>query len=134
MTNQRKNVSLISEKKLEHVLTSYLITKEWWVRKLHGNVYQTGLPDLLVGRRRDGKLMLIEVKALKKEKRYTQLDLLDALRGPQVGSVLMLAKIRAAIYVIGGSSKGWLVAQAPFDPIQTLSSLSLEELYEVLNR
>jgi len=122
------------EKRYGNELSSFLIAKNWWIRKLHGNLYQRGLPDFLTARKKDGKLMLIEMKAIKPKNECYQLDLLDVLEGPQVGNVLMLAKIRAAIWIIAGSPQGWFAIHAPFKQAEKIYPLSIEELYDELNK
>lgn len=122
------------EKRYGNELSSFLIAKNWWIRKLHGNLYQRGLPDFLVARKKDGKLLLIEMKAFRSKGECYQLDLIDALEGPQIGNVLMLAKIRAPIWVIAGSSQGWLAIHAPFKQAEKVYPLTIEELYDELNK
>ena len=49
------------EDKIVAALTMYLRAREWFVKKTHGNKYQTGFPDLFCAHRRYG-IRWIEVK------------------------------------------------------------------------
>lgn len=127
-----RNVRL-TESKASLELQTYLISQRWWVRKTHGNVYQMGLPDLLIGRKRDGKLMLIELKIIQGRQRYTSMNIFNALSGPQIGVILMLAKIRSPVFIIAKCPEGWLFSKSPFKTEEPLYPMPIEELYELLN-
>jgi hypothetical protein len=127
-----KNVRL-TESKASLELQTYLISQRWWVRKTHGNIYQMGLPDLLVGRKRDGRLMLLELKIIQGRKRYTSMTIFNALSGPQIGVILLLAKIRSPVFIIARCPEGWLFSKSPFKTEETLYPMSILELYQLLN-
>ena len=122
-----------SENKYVFQLRTFLIAKGWLVRKLHGNLFQIGLPDLLLVRKKDGKIILVEVKRIISKQIYYPIDLFSLLQGPQIGTILMLSKIRAPIFIIAGCSKGWLFSEFPFNQKEALIILTIEELYEILN-
>ena len=103
-----------AEKKYEDVLKQAMLNDGWFVRKLHGNVYQSGLPDLLV-RPPGGQFVLIEMKGTHKpDSSYTATELFAKLKGPQVGTILLLAKQRAKVGIILGGPTGFFVALCPF--------------------
>jgi len=122
------------ESKTSFELRTLLISKDWFVRKLHGNLWQIGLPDLLVSRRKDGKIMLIELKQISKPKsKYTQADIIGLLQGPQTGVVLILSRIRAPVFVVVQTPKGWMIAGYPIKKDEICYHMTIEELYEILN-
>ena len=129
----KRNALLKLESRYQTELRTYLQAKGWWVRKLHGNVYQAGLPDLLVLRPRDSRLMFIEMKAVDEKTQYTVLDLIEKLEGPQAGSIIMLAKQKAPVHIIAGCPRGSLLASSPFPPRQKIYPLRIDEIYDDLN-
>lgn len=52
---------------IQDALIAYLKQRDWFVKVLHGNMYQSGLPDLYAVKRRYGQ-RFIEVKNPKKFK------------------------------------------------------------------
>ncbi len=123
-----------SEKHAVILLRDYLIAKRWWISKLHGDVCQRGLPDLLVCRQHDGKLMLFELKNLKQRESYAEINLIESLAGTQIGNILLLAKLKAPIWIIGLCPKGWLAITPPFQSSRIIEPRSIDELYEILNK
>ena len=122
-----------NEKKYETELKTYLIAKNWWVQKLHGNIYQPGLPDLIVARFKDGDYILIEMKYLKVKDSYYEIDVIESLKGPQTGTILLLAKKKAKICIVAGTKEGFLIVKPPFKVERRIHPLTIEELYEILN-
>ena len=51
------------EDKLVDELTAFLKIRDWYVKKMHGNAYQKGFPDLYIGHRKYGH-RLVECKIL----------------------------------------------------------------------
>lgn len=49
------------EAKIQTALIKFLLEREWYVKVLHGSVYQSGMPDLFACKRRFGS-RFIEVK------------------------------------------------------------------------
>jgi hypothetical protein len=126
-------IAKLTESKASLEIQTFLIAKKWWVRKTHGNVYSMGLPDLSVARKKDGKLMYIELKIIHTQKRYTNLVIFNSLKGPQIGVILMLARIRAPVYIAAKCPEGWLLARPPFKSDEVIYPMELEELYGYIN-
>lgn len=122
-----------SENYYETIIRHALIAQDWWVKKLHGNIYQSGLPDLLICRPEDGKIMLLEIKTTLERTEYTCVDIMMLLQGPQCPNILLLAKKKAHIYVIAGCSRGYLLATPPFSPHQKIYPVKLEEVIKTLS-
>lgn len=132
-------IAKLTESKASLELQSFLIAKKWWVRKLHGNIYQMGLPDLMLVRKKDGKIILVELKILLPKrigstKPFTQFTLISKLQGSQVGTILMISRLRAPMYIIGFSKEGWFIAGNPLSQDEPIYPMSIEELYDILNK
>jgi len=124
---------LSQEHKYEYFFQQKASAKGWWIRKLHGNIYQTGLPDLLLARPNDGQLILAEFKGSAKERSlYEAIEIIELMKGPQVGNVLVLSKMRAKVCLILGTPKGYFLVTAFNDPHRKIYPLSVEALIEDL--
>lgn len=73
---------------IQEAIIDMLEKKGWFVKHLHGNMYQRGFPDLFAARK--GMIRLIEVKNPKSWKfEETQLELFAALAKQEIGVWLM---------------------------------------------
>lgn len=109
------------EKKLEHALRKVLeIQYKCHTEKLHGNMFQAGLPDLLIVWP-DGQIMLIEIKRGGLQNPY---DIVDKLTGRQRGVIFKLGARRTPVFVVGQKEEGdvWI-----FDARQLSHSFSKPE-------
>ena len=101
-----------SEKWYETELRKYLVKNNWWVTKLHGNIYQSGLPDWLLCSP-EGKLVLIELKTIREKQCYYTSNIVDLLKGTQISNILLLTKKKAPLAIITGCNKGYLFLELP---------------------
>jgi len=115
------------ESTVSKTLTDHLQLKGWMYRKLHGNMYQTGLPDLfLIGPK--GHQCLIEMKGTKKEQGpLQQIDLFERCKGMQVGFLILANKKRARVGVILGAPEGFYLMLSPFRPQEEVTPQSVEK-------
>ena len=122
------------EKKYLTPLQKQLAKERWWVRSMHGNVYQMGIPDLLMVRPSDGEIILLEAKGIKEPfLECTQTDILGKLKGPQVGNILVLNKMRSKVCILVGCPSGYYLIKAPFEPHRTENIKTLEEVVQELS-
>lgn len=129
------------EAKCADFLQNYLTARNWWVRKMHGNLYQMGIMDLLTARAKDGQIILIELKTEKKNLYEMSLEqLLKKLKGSQIGNIRLLAKIHAPVWVICGVIPDnekiplrWFIVNCSYKNPRFLKALSTEEMYERIN-
>jgi len=123
-----------SEKKYENVIKGKLQAKLWWVRKLHGNLYQEGLPDLLLSRHSDGELILMELKGNNNEEKlvYLQIEVIELLKGPQTGNFLILCKMQTKICLVLGTPVGYFMVKPPIEPKGKLYAMTSDELLKEL--
>jgi hypothetical protein len=61
----RRNSKNGPESKVQSDLVAFLTLREWYVKETHGNMYQSGLPDLYICHRQYGARW-VEVKYLEK--------------------------------------------------------------------
>lgn len=73
-----RNYSKGPEAKIQDALIDYLKVRDWFVKVLHGNMYQSGMPDLYAINRKYGR-RFIEVKNPKKFK-FTPAQWADFVR------------------------------------------------------
>ena len=123
----RKNVRL--EKWYETQLRHFLVKNGFWITKLHGNVYQSGLPDWLLCNP-EGKLSLIELKVITDRKSYFISDIIKLLKGTQISNILLLAKRRASVAIIAGCSEGYLFVSLPYKEDKEIRPKNLKEVLE----
>lgn len=57
-----RNTKQGPEAKIQKALVKFLRERGWWVKETHGNMYQSGLPDLYAVKRQYGRPRWIEVK------------------------------------------------------------------------
>lgn len=75
---------------IQEAIIDMLEKKGWFVKHLHGNMYQRGFPDLFAARK--GMIRLIEVKNPKVWKfEETQIELFGELAKQQIGVWIMFA-------------------------------------------
>jgi len=125
---------MASEKKYENVIKNKLQAKGWWVRKLHGNLYQEGLPDLLLCRPTDGMLMMCEMKGNENATKlvYLQIEIIELLKGPQVGNFMVLWKMSGMVCIILGTPVGYFIVRNPIIPTSKVYALHSDEVIEEL--
>ena len=122
------------EKKYLTPLQKQLAKERWWVRSMHGNVYQMGIPDLLMVRPSDGEIILLEAKGTRHlEESYMQVDILGKLKGPQVGNIIILNKMRAKVCLLLGGPSGYCLVKAPFHPHRIENIITAEEVVQELS-
>lgn len=81
------------EAKIQSALTDYLKIRDWLVKPTHGNMYQSGFPDLFCGHQRYG-IRWVEVKLPDmKGSRFTaaQLEWFPKFSGAGVGIWILTA-------------------------------------------
>jgi hypothetical protein len=95
-------------------------------------MFQAGLPDYILGRPSDGKLIFVELKVLRARKKYRPIDVFKALHGPQIGVILMLASKRCPVFILAHGPYGWLLATPPFNQPEYLEPKTLEKIGDEL--
>jgi len=129
------NLTMPNEKEYVKTIRTALIKKLWFYRKLHGNLYQMGLPDVLLGRPADGEIILIEMKGSRGRKEtYTTLELFALLKGPQVGVMMLLWKIKARAGICLGTPLGYFLVFPPYLPNKIIQPVPLAEAIEIISQ
>lgn len=77
-------------------IKDYLMQRSWYVKKLHGNIYQSGMPDLFTAHKMYGSRW-IEVKTPTGRLESSQVENFHLMAAAGVG-VWVLTDINDAIY------------------------------------
>ena len=104
------------EAKLQKAIVEYLRSLEWFVKETHGNVYQSGFPDLWCSHHNYGHRW-VEVK----------------LPG-MVGSKFTGAQLRDFPLFCAHGSGVWIMTAATLEEYEKLKGESNWHLYLLLNR
>lgn len=124
-----------SETKASVDLYKPLVRRGWWIRKLHGNVYQAGLLDYQLCRLSDGVLMNIEMKNTKvSRKYYCQADILAKLVGAQIGTFKQLVHLNARAAVVLTAPEGVYFVKPPLTLNAQVHPITNAEFYKALER
>lgn len=96
------------EDKIVQQLKSFLRTREWLVKKTHGNEFQSGLPDLFCAHKRYG-IRWVEVKVLK-HGRFTpaQVEFFKELAAVNVGVWVLTAATEEEYQKLFGEPNWWM--------------------------
>lgn len=110
--NPRMNHNKKPENKAQGILRKRLETLGCVVHKLHGGMYQAGLPDLLVIRP-DGWVVFVEMKWVDRS-RITQIEVISLLDTPQRGVMFWIRRqTKAKMFVVVGSPEGFSAVRIP---------------------
>lgn len=104
----------------------------WVTRKLHGNEYQPGLPDIVAACK--GRIYLLEFKWNKFMRPYWVESVMGTLRGPQTGVLRLFASRDAPVFVVMGQKGHDMFAWPGDEPKTTLKVLDMVQMCEFMER
>ena len=123
------------EAKASKELRDLLEKRGAYTQKLHGNLYQIGVPDILVAY--DTEISLVETKILKERSKgpYTPEQIVGLLRGPQFAVFSLIARQKCPIYIATrcyAYEDTWVLVGWGFKVSEELEILTLEKMVDHL--